>query len=100
MIAEYRIRYVAPEELKPYPRNARTHSRKQIRQIADSDEIITLKSHHLGTCQSWIQANKADIEREAKRSKHSYGNGQRLAEVGSDHSYYRRKLQRERAERQ
>jgi len=36
MIAEYRIRYVAPEELKPYPRNARTHSRKQIRQIADS----------------------------------------------------------------
>jgi len=30
------IRLIAPGDLKPYPRNARTHSKKQIRQIADS----------------------------------------------------------------
>ena len=30
------IEYRAPDQLKPYPRNARTHSKKQIRQIADS----------------------------------------------------------------
>src|SRR5262245_7676292 len=31
-----RIEYHAPDRLKSYPRNARTHSKKQIRQIADS----------------------------------------------------------------
>jgi DNA modification methylase len=31
-----RIDYRAPDQLKPYPRNARTHSKKQIRQIAES----------------------------------------------------------------
>ena len=30
------IRWVSPQALKPNPRNARTHSKKQIRQIADS----------------------------------------------------------------
>ena len=30
------IEYLAPKSLLPYPRNARTHSKKQIRQIADS----------------------------------------------------------------
>ena len=30
------IEYVSPDALKPNPRNARTHSKKQIRQIADS----------------------------------------------------------------
>ena len=30
------IQYVSPDALKPNPRNARTHSKKQIRQIADS----------------------------------------------------------------
>jgi DNA modification methylase len=30
------IKWVSPSALKPNPRNARTHSRKQIRQIADS----------------------------------------------------------------
>jgi ParB-like chromosome segregation protein Spo0J len=30
------IEYHAPDQLKPFPRNARTHSKKQIRQIADS----------------------------------------------------------------
>jgi hypothetical protein len=31
-----RIEYRALDQLKPYPRNARTHSKKQIRQIAES----------------------------------------------------------------
>ena len=30
------VEYHAPVSLTPYPRNARTHSKKQIRQIADS----------------------------------------------------------------
>jgi ParB-like chromosome segregation protein Spo0J len=30
------IEYIALGSLKPYSRNARTHSRKQVRQIADS----------------------------------------------------------------
>ena len=33
---ESAIEYLKASELRPYPRNARTHSRKQIRQIADS----------------------------------------------------------------
>ena len=32
----HEIQYVSPDALKPNPRNARTHSKKQIRQIADS----------------------------------------------------------------
>ncbi|SHK67923.1 ParB-like nuclease domain-containing protein [Shimia gijangensis] len=31
---------VAPQDLKPSPRNARTHDKKQIRQIADSIEAF------------------------------------------------------------
>ena len=30
------IEYLATSQLSPYPRNSRTHSKKQIRQIADS----------------------------------------------------------------
>ena len=36
MSAELQIEYIAIAELKPWPKNARTHSRKQVRQIADS----------------------------------------------------------------
>jgi DNA modification methylase len=32
------IKYVSPDELRPYAGNARTHSKKQIRQVADSIE--------------------------------------------------------------
>ncbi len=35
-MADLQIEYISIAELKPYPRNARTHSRKQIRQIAGS----------------------------------------------------------------
>lgn len=36
MIGEQRLQYMTTGQLKPYPRNARTHSKKQIRQIAES----------------------------------------------------------------
>jgi hypothetical protein len=32
----HQIKWVSPDVLKPNPRNARTHSKKQVRQIADS----------------------------------------------------------------
>ena len=32
----HQIKWVSPHALKPNPRNARTHSKKQIRQIANS----------------------------------------------------------------
>jgi len=35
-MVELNIEYLPLGSLRPYPRNARTHSRKQIRQIADS----------------------------------------------------------------
>ena len=34
------VEYIGLDALRPYPRNARTHSRKQIRQIADSIETF------------------------------------------------------------
>ena len=38
IIMTYVIEYLAPESLKPYPGNARTHSKRQIGQIARSIE--------------------------------------------------------------
>ena len=35
-MSKLEIKYVSPDELRPYAGNARTHSKKQIRQIADS----------------------------------------------------------------
>ncbi len=35
-MADLHIEYLSVASLKPYPRNARTHSAKQLRQIADS----------------------------------------------------------------
>jgi ParB-like chromosome segregation protein Spo0J len=35
-MSELKINYVSPDALRPYPGNARSHSKKQIRQIADS----------------------------------------------------------------
>ena len=37
-MAKHRIEEIAPDDLKPWARNARTHSKKQLRQIADSIE--------------------------------------------------------------
>ena len=35
-MSNLQIQYVSPDRLRPYPGNARTHSRKQIKLIADS----------------------------------------------------------------
>ncbi len=35
-MTDLQIEYLAAQELKPYPRNARTHSKKQLRQIGES----------------------------------------------------------------
>src|SRR6266852_1876196 len=35
-MSKLQIQYVSPDRLRPYPGNARTHSRKQIKLIADS----------------------------------------------------------------
>src|SRR5712672_3673907 len=35
-MSKLEIKYVSPDDLRPYAGNARTHSKKQIRQIADS----------------------------------------------------------------
>jgi DNA modification methylase len=37
---DLQLEYRTPDSLKPYARNARTHSRKQIRQIADSIKLF------------------------------------------------------------
>jgi DNA modification methylase len=37
-MSSLQIKYVSPDELRPYAGNARTHSKKQIRQVADSIE--------------------------------------------------------------
>ena len=36
------IEYLPSKALQPYPRNARTHSKKQIKQIADSISSLAL----------------------------------------------------------
>ena len=52
------LKHLAPDTLKPWPGNARTHSKKQVRQIADSirafgftnpvliDELNTILAGH------------------------------------------------------
>jgi hypothetical protein len=37
-MSKLEIKYVSTDSLRPYAGNARTHSKKQIRQIADSIE--------------------------------------------------------------
>jgi ParB-like chromosome segregation protein Spo0J len=44
------IEHIEPERLKPYPHNARTHSKKQIRQIAASIKEF-----------SWLNPVLADV---------------------------------------
>jgi len=47
LAGRYKIRdlvLVAVDHIKPHPRNARTHSKKQIRQIADSIQAVGFAS--------------------------------------------------------
>ena len=43
-MSKLEIKYVSLDEVRPYAGNARTHSKKQIRQIADSIELCVPKT--------------------------------------------------------
>ncbi len=57
-----KIIYQRPEALKPYPRNARTHSNKQIRQIAVSIERFGFTNPVLIDREGGIVAGHGRIE--------------------------------------
>ena len=56
------VEYIPPDDLKPYGRNARTHSRKQIRQIADSIRIFGFTNPILIDSQNMILAGHGRVE--------------------------------------
>ncbi len=56
------IRFVAPGDLKPYPKNARTHSKKQIRQIAGSIETFGWTNPVLIDAEGGIIAGHGRVE--------------------------------------
>src|ERR1700704_1823526 len=56
------VEYIPPHDLKPYGRNARTHSRKQIRQIADSIRIFGFTNPILIDSQNMILAGHGRVE--------------------------------------
>ena len=69
-----------PSELRPYSRNARTHSRKQVRQIADSIERFGFTNPVLVSDDSEIIAGHGRVE--AAKMRYDRGAGaQALAPV-------------------
>lgn len=62
MNAELTILYLSVDALKPYPRNARTHSKKQIRQIADSIRLYGFTNPILIDDEGTILAGHGRIE--------------------------------------
>jgi ParB-like chromosome segregation protein Spo0J len=61
-MATLSVEYIPPDDLKPYGRNARTHSRKQIRQIADSIRIFGFTNPVLIDSQNMILAGHGRVE--------------------------------------
>jgi ParB-like chromosome segregation protein Spo0J len=56
------IEYIPPGRLKYYQRNARTHSRRQIRQIADSIRIFGFTNPILIDSENMILAGHGRVE--------------------------------------
>ena len=56
------IEYVAVSQLKPWAKNARTHSKKQIRQVADSIETFGFTNPVLIDAEHHILAGNARVE--------------------------------------
>jgi DNA modification methylase len=56
------IQYVSPNRLRPYPRNARTHSRKQLKLIADSIKRFGFTNPILVTDEFEIVAGHGRLE--------------------------------------
>ena len=61
-MATLSVEYIPPDDLKPYGRNARTHSRKQIRQIANSIRIFGFTNPILIDSQNMILAGHGRVE--------------------------------------
>ena len=61
-MATLSVEYIPPDDLKSYGRNARTHSRKQIRQIADSIRIFGFTNPILIDSQNMILAGHGRVE--------------------------------------
>ena len=57
------VEYIPPHDPKPYGRNARTHSRKQIRQIADSIRLFGFTNPILIDSHNMILAGQAASRR-------------------------------------
>ena len=60
--SDLQIEYRSPGSLKPYARNARTHSRKQIKQIADSIKTFGFASPVLIDKDDMILAGHGRVE--------------------------------------
>jgi hypothetical protein len=61
-MATLSVEYIPPDDLKSYGRNARTHSRKQIRQIADSIRIFGFTNPILIDSQNMILAGHGRVQ--------------------------------------
>jgi DNA modification methylase len=61
-MAALSVVYFEPKDLKPYPRNARRHSSKQIRQIADSIRTFGFTNPILIDAQDMILAGHGRVE--------------------------------------
>jgi DNA modification methylase len=61
-LATLSVEYIQPDDLKPYGRNARTHSRKQIRQIAASIRTFGFTNPILIDSQNLILAGHGRVE--------------------------------------
>ena len=70
--ASHTIEQIAPSRLKPWARNARTHSKKQIRQIADSIRTFGFTNPVLIDAANTILAGHGRVEA-AKLDRHGRG---------------------------
>ena len=55
------IEYIPIEALRPWPKNARTHSRKQVKQIADSIRRFGFTNPVLIDCENMILAGHGRV---------------------------------------
>src|ERR1700720_2541811 len=74
------VEYLPTGELTPYPRNARTHSKKQIKAIARSIERFGFTNPGLATSANEILVAPAGRGRKASRHEHRSGSPDRSSE--------------------
>jgi hypothetical protein len=64
-MSKLEIKYVSTDSLRPYAGNARTHSKKQIRQIADSIERFGFANPILVSDDRQVLADMTEADRRA-----------------------------------